>query len=103
MTGARFGSSFMSDEKQGRSQVRAANPPPSQRTPASGEREWEQKTLAPALEKSPDRAAQFTTISGYPIRRLYTQADLAGWSADRDLGMPGEPPFTRGIHPSMYR
>jgi methylmalonyl-CoA mutase N-terminal domain/subunit len=93
----------MGDEKQGRSHTRAADAPSSQRQPSPGEREWEQKTLAPTLEKSPDRAAKFTTISGYPIRRLYTQADLSDWSADRDLGMPGAPPFTRGIHPSMYR
>ena len=73
------------------------------RTPSAGEREWEEKTLAPTLAKSPERSAQFTTVSGYPIRRLYTAADLAGWDTERDLGVPGEPPYTRGIHPSMYR
>jgi methylmalonyl-CoA mutase N-terminal domain/subunit len=74
-----------------------------QRTPSAAEREWEEKTLAPTLAKSPERSKQFTTVSGYPIRRLYTAADLAGWDAQRDLGVPGEPPYTRGIHPSMYR
>ncbi len=73
------------------------------RTPSAAEREWEEKTLAPTLAKSPERSQQFTTVSGYPIRRLYTEADLAGWNAERDLGVPGEPPYTRGIHPSMYR
>jgi methylmalonyl-CoA mutase N-terminal domain/subunit len=73
------------------------------RTPSAVEREWEEKTLAPTLAKSPERSQQFTTVSGYPIRRLYTQSDLAGWHAERDLGVPGEPPYTRGIHPSMYR
>jgi len=73
------------------------------RSPSAGEREWEERTLAPALAKSPERSKEFTTVSGYPIRRLYTAADLADWDADRDLGVPGEPPYTRGIHPSMYR
>ena len=58
---------------------------------------------SPAPEKSPERSAEFTTISGHYIRQLYTQGDLAGWDADRDLGLPGAPPYTRGIHPSMYR
>ncbi len=56
-----------------------------------------------ASEKSSLRATDFTTISGYPIRGLYTPKDLAGWDADRELGLPGEPPYTRGIHPAMYR
>lgn len=44
-----------------------------------------------------------TTVSGVPIQSLYTAADLEGFDADRDLGRPGEFPFTRGIHESMYR
>jgi methylmalonyl-CoA mutase N-terminal domain/subunit len=64
---------------------------------------WEEKTLGPTLEKSPERQPEFTTISGFPIRRLYTPADLADWSAERDLGYPGEPPYTRGIHSTMHR
>src|ERR1700756_4388858 len=73
------------------------------RKPSAAEHEWEEKTLAPTLQKTPDRDADFTTVSSYPIRRLYTQADLAGWDAERDLGFPGQPPYTRGIHPTMYR
>ncbi len=73
------------------------------RKPSAAEREWEEKTLAPTLRKTPDRDADFTTVSSYPIRRLYTQADLAGWDAERDLGLPGQPPYTRGIHSTMYR
>jgi len=73
------------------------------RSPSPREREWEEKTLRPALEKSPEREPRFTTVSGYPVRRLYTPADLAGWDAERDLGYPGEPPYTRGIHSTMYR
>jgi len=73
------------------------------RKPSAAEREWEEKTLAPTLRKTPDRDADFTTVSSYPIRRLYTQADLAGWDAERDLAFPGQPPYTRGIHSTMYR
>ena len=56
-----------------------------------------------AGEKPRERAAQFTTVSAHPIRQLYTSADLAGWDAQRELGLPGAPPYTRGIHPAMYR
>ena len=44
-----------------------------------------------------------TTDSGIEIKPLYTAADLADWNADEQLGLPGEPPFTRGVYPSMYR
>ncbi|MGB2677199.1 MAG: methylmalonyl-CoA mutase family protein [Candidatus Acidiferrum sp.] len=53
--------------------------------------------------KCPERQSGFTTVSGYPIRRLYTEADLSNWDPARDLSSPGEPPYTRGIHPTMYR
>jgi methylmalonyl-CoA mutase N-terminal domain/subunit len=74
-----------------------------ERKTSAAERAWEEQTLLPALQRSPDRDADFTTVSSYPVRRLYTQADLASWSAERDLGFPGQPPYTRGIHSSMYR
>jgi methylmalonyl-CoA mutase N-terminal domain/subunit len=73
------------------------------RKPSARERNWEETQLRPALEKSPERCSEFTTISGQPIKRLYTQGDLAEWDPARELGVPGEPPYTRGIHPSMYR
>ncbi len=48
--------------------------------------------------------ARYTTISGLPIRRLYTPADLpADWKYEDYLNYPGQPPFTRGIHASGYR
>src|SRR6202163_3858203 len=77
--------------------------PVSPRRPSAKEKSWEQNALRPALEKSPERQAEFTTVSGYPIRSLYTQADLEGWSPDRALGFPGDPPYTRGIHSTMHR
>jgi methylmalonyl-CoA mutase N-terminal domain/subunit len=88
------------------------------RHPSDSEQQWAENTLAPSLEKSPERPigaptgvnldehgqARFTTISGMPIRRLYTQADLpADWTYDQYLSFPGQPPYTRGIHASGYR
>ncbi len=89
----------MSDTTKTAATVDAAQ----KRHPSQREQEWEEKTLQPTLAKSPERLAEFTTISGHPIRRLYTRADLADWDADRDLGLPGEPPYTRGIHAMMHR
>src|SRR5438874_2490760 len=88
------------------------------RKPAERERAWAEKTLAPALEKAPERAigaptgvnrdehgnARFSTISNVPIRRLYTPADLPDdWSYEKYLGYPGQAPYTRGIHATGYR
>ncbi|MFZ1974453.1 MAG: methylmalonyl-CoA mutase family protein [Candidatus Acidiferrales bacterium] len=70
---------------------------------SAGEQAWEEKTLRPTLQKSPERDADFTTVSSYPIRRLYTPADLPDWNPETDLGYPGTPPYTRGIHSTMYR
>jgi methylmalonyl-CoA mutase N-terminal domain/subunit len=53
--------------------------------------------------RSTARPQRFTTVSGHSIRQIYASADLAGWDPGRDLGQPGEPPYTRGIHPTMYR
>jgi len=70
---------------------------------ASGKERWQHETLEPALKKSPERAAEFTTISGRPIDRLYTAEDIAGLDYARDVANPGEFPYTRGIHPTGYR
>jgi methylmalonyl-CoA mutase N-terminal domain/subunit len=75
----------------------------SPRRPPASERDWDEKVLKPAPAQASERAAEFTTVSGYPVRRLYTDADLTDWSIERDLGTPGKPPYTRGIHPAMYR
>ncbi len=50
-----------------------------------------------------ERKEKFTTLSGLPLDRLYTEENLAGWNPDDSLGYPGEFPFTRGIYPTMYR
>jgi methylmalonyl-CoA mutase N-terminal domain/subunit len=78
------------------------NAPP-QRQPSSQELRWEEQTLPPALRKSPERQKTFTTLSGMPLNRLYTPADLAEFDYSHALADPGEYPYTRGIHPTMYR
>jgi methylmalonyl-CoA mutase N-terminal domain/subunit len=83
--------------------VTHAEPASPHRKPSAKEKSWEKNTLRPTLEKNPERQAEFTTVSGFPIQRLYTPADLSGWDPDRDLGYPAEPPYTRGIHSTMHR
>jgi methylmalonyl-CoA mutase N-terminal domain/subunit len=53
--------------------------------------------------REPERDALFDTISGHPVRPLYTEEDRTETDSERDLGFPGEYPYTRGIYPSMYR
>jgi len=65
--------------------------------------EWTRDVLEPALATSPERDVPFTTISGRPIERLYTREDVSGLDYERDLGDPGQFPYTRGIHPTGYR
>ncbi|MGH9253658.1 MAG: acyl-CoA mutase large subunit family protein [Vicinamibacterales bacterium] len=60
-------------------------------------------TSAPDATSSATRRGAFTTVSGRPIAALYTPADMASLDYGRDLGDPGEFPYTRGIHPSGYR
>jgi methylmalonyl-CoA mutase N-terminal domain/subunit len=50
-----------------------------------------------------ERKEKFTTLSGIPVDRLYTEEHLAGWNPDEALGYPGEFPYTRGIYPTMFR
>jgi methylmalonyl-CoA mutase N-terminal domain/subunit len=67
------------------------------------EREWEERTLEPALTRSPEAARSFTTVSLLPIERLYTPSSIPDFDYETDLGFPGEPPYTRGIHSTGYR
>jgi methylmalonyl-CoA mutase, N-terminal domain len=73
------------------------------RRPSKAQQTWEAHTLKPSLEKSPERRKAFTTLSEVPVERLYTPADLEDFDYQRDLNDPGEFPFTRGIHRTMYR
>jgi methylmalonyl-CoA mutase N-terminal domain/subunit len=88
------------------------------RHPSESEKQWAEGTLGKTLERAPERPigaatgtnldengqARFTTISGKPVRRLYTPADLPeDWTYEKYLGYPGQPPYTRGIHATGYR
>ncbi len=64
--------------------------------------DWEQEMLRPALERSGERDADFETSIG-PVDRLYTPLDVKETDYNRDIGYPGEYPFTRGVQPTMYR
>ncbi len=64
---------------------------------------WRELVRAKALRGAAERRATFETSSGIAIQDLYTPADVAGLDEDRDLGRPGEFPFTRGVQPTMYR
>jgi len=64
---------------------------------------WENGTYSESLKKLPERMEKFTTVSGREIGKLYTPLDLENLDYLKDLGFPGEYPFTRGIHPTMYR
>ena len=70
---------------------------------AAEKKRWEEKTLKKALDKFPERRESFVTTSSKPVERLYGPWDLPDFSHDRDLGHPGEFPFTRGVQPTMYR
>jgi methylmalonyl-CoA mutase N-terminal domain/subunit len=67
------------------------------------EREWEERTLNPTLKRLPEMKKSFTTTSLAPVERLYTPASLPDFDYERELGFPGEPPYTRGIHATGYR
>jgi methylmalonyl-CoA mutase N-terminal domain/subunit len=66
-------------------------------------RRWEEGPLAKSLEKSPERRERFETLSGLETERIYTPEHTAELDYERDLGFPGQYPFTRGIQPTMYR
>ena len=76
-----------------------------QKKTASERKRWEESIVAKSLTRLPERGGSeaFTTISDEQVNRLYTPADLEGFDYERDLGFPGEYPFTRGVHPTMYR
>jgi methylmalonyl-CoA mutase N-terminal domain/subunit len=61
------------------------------------------KTSSPAADAARQRRGSFTTISGRPVRELYTPQDVAALDYGRDFGDPGAFPYTRGIHPTGYR
>jgi methylmalonyl-CoA mutase N-terminal domain/subunit len=68
-----------------------------------GRERWRETVRAKALAGSPERRQAFETSSGIEVRDLYTPADTSELDEGRDLGRPGEYPFTRGVQATMYR
>jgi methylmalonyl-CoA mutase N-terminal domain/subunit len=64
---------------------------------------WQETTVRRAMDRRPELPDESTTISGEPVNRLYTPADLPGFDYVHDLGFPGQYPYTRGIHATGYR
>jgi methylmalonyl-CoA mutase N-terminal domain/subunit len=65
--------------------------------------QWTENTLKKTLDRHPERLEKFMTTSSAPVERLYTPLDVADLDYARDLGFPGEYPFTRGVHSTMHR
>ncbi len=70
---------------------------------AANEERWKQTTLPKWLSTRPERKPVFKNTSEFEIKRVYTPLDVADFDYMRDLGFPGEYPFTRGVHATMYR
>lgn len=64
---------------------------------------WEDETLKPTLSRFPEREDEFITTSSEPIKRIYTPLDVKDSDYSDYLGMPGEYPYTRGVHATMHR
>jgi methylmalonyl-CoA mutase N-terminal domain/subunit len=66
------------------------------------ERKWLDK-LEEDFSSRPERLERFSTVSNKEIQRIYTPGDVKDQDFSRDIGFPGDLPYTRGVHPSMYR
>lgn len=64
---------------------------------------WEKSTLQKTLKSLPERQEQFITTSSEPVERLYTPLDIPNMDYVRELGLPGEYPYTRSVHPTLHR
>ncbi|TMC15909.1 MAG: methylmalonyl-CoA mutase [Chloroflexi bacterium] len=64
--------------------------------------QWEETAVRKSQQRLPERDNLITT-SGVPINRVYTPQDNEWLDYDRDMGLPGEYPYTRGVQPTMYR
>ncbi len=70
---------------------------------AAAYQEWEQTTLKKTVDKMPERRDTFVTQSSEPVNRVYTPLDIPDLDYLHDLGLPGEYPFTRGVHATGHR
>jgi methylmalonyl-CoA mutase N-terminal domain/subunit len=69
----------------------------------SSQDKWEESSLQKALASISERREKFITTSSEPINRLYTPLDVSDSDYASDLGLPGEYPYTRGVHPTLHR
>lgn len=79
--------------------------PISQTTPeeiAASAKEWEENEVADFVARAPEAKEEYFTLGDFPVKRVYTAADIAETPAE-DIGLPGKYPFTRGPYPTMYR
>ncbi len=81
----------------------SAGPAPQTRDALAGQVEaWEGNEVAKFVARAPERATEFATLGGFPVKRTYTALDVADTPL-ADIGLPGQFPFTRGPYPTMYR
>lgn len=64
---------------------------------------WEKGTVAKTISRFPERKNPFQSTSGFEVKRAYTPLDVQELDYNRDLGMPGEYPYTRAVQPTLYR
>lgn len=64
---------------------------------------WEETVLQKTLASMPERQEKFITTSSETVDRIYTPLDVASLDYEKDLGLPGEYPYTRGVHPTLHR
>jgi methylmalonyl-CoA mutase, N-terminal domain len=86
--------------RRGKGVAKATEPAAPSGRAVEAKRRWEAEVVEPALPKSPERKDRFETLGGIPVERLYVptaQDELAR------IGYPGQYPYTRGVHPTMYR
>lgn len=65
--------------------------------------QWENGMVKKVITRFPEQKPEFVNSSGVKIDRAYTPVDVADLDYVRDLGLPGQYPFTRGVQPTMYR
>ncbi len=71
--------------------------------PSASKKEWQETTYGKATQRHAERKKEFSTFAGRVMDPLYTPDDLPGWKSEAQLGFPGQPPYARGVQPTMYR
>ncbi len=71
--------------------------------PSVSKKEWQETTYGKATQRHAEHKKEFSTFAGRVMDPLYTPDDLPGWNSEAQLGFPGQPPYARGVQPTMYR